>query len=248
MFETQKNFNWALHQNDPDNWVRIPEFGITPSDVSFTGFAYPILGPKFSGFHWRVPVWETVKVVRSIAKKRFGSLASLRIAAQSLYESNFIDPELDNFTPDQAFAFFYDGFFLNIERAVTQSGKTLVEEQARSQSLARAMESAVGLIAGQPLSQQTVKSARSELARSAADARHREGRQAREWVRAEWDAHQGAYEGNKSAFARDYSARLRNERSIKVTEKQLREIWLKDKPIACADVVRLHQHETCLKS
>lgn len=176
MWETQKNFNWTVHQNDPNNWVRIPEFGVIPVEVSFDGFAMPILGPKFSGFHWRVPVWETVKIVRSLAQKRFGTLANLHDVVLSLYESNLIDPEFDEFTSDQALAFFYDGFFFNVERAVSQSGKTLVGEQSRSASLARAMESAVGFLAGQPISQKAISLARSELARSGSEARHAENR------------------------------------------------------------------------
>ncbi|WP_439519085.1 hypothetical protein [Hydrogenophaga sp.] len=232
MFEMQKNFNWAVHQNDPNNWVKIPEFDVIPSTVSFVGFAYPILGPKDKGFLWRVPVWETVRTVRLLAKRRFGTLLQLRVASRSLYEEDLLDPEREVFSDDQAFAFFYDAFFFNIERAVLQNGKTLVDEQARSVGLARAMEAAVQLMGGQRPNLVSVASARIALARSGADAKHRDGRQAREWIRAEWATHRGAYDGNRSAFARDYCARLWNERFVKVTEKQLREVWLRDAPPA----------------
>lgn len=233
MFETLENFNWDVHQNDPNNWVQIPEFGVIPLDVEFEGFAFPILGPQISGIEWRVPVWETVKIVRSIAQNRFGTLANLRNVVQSLQESALLlDPAFDAFTPDQTLAFFYDIFFFNVERAVTQSGKTLADETRRSVYLARAMESSVGLLAGRPLSQETFSSARTELARTGADARHGPTREARDWVRAEWNAHRAGFDGNKSEFARVYSKRLLNERSIKVKEKQIREVWLQDTPPA----------------
>ena len=56
--------------------------------------------------------------------------------------------------------------------------------------------------------------------------KHAPHRAARVWVEEEWTAHREAYDGNKSAFARDYSARLRNERGVKVTDKQIRDVWL----------------------
>lgn len=61
---------------------------------------------------------------------------------------------------------------------------------------------------------------------------HTPKRQAREWVESEWRSHRDEYGGNKSAFARDYSARLRNERGLKVSDKQIREVWLRDPPSA----------------
>ena len=53
-----------------------------------------------------------------------------------------------------------------------------------------------------------------------------------EFVQTEWTAHRAAYEGNKSAFTRDYVKRVFNELGVRVTEKQMREVWLKDNPAA----------------
>ncbi len=36
---------WLRDQNDPDNWLIIPEFGVNPQSVAFKGFAFPIVGP-----------------------------------------------------------------------------------------------------------------------------------------------------------------------------------------------------------
>lgn len=72
----------------------------------------------------------------------------------------------------------------------------------------------------------------SERGADAALSRHGESNNARAWVQSEWLEHREAYGGNKSAFARDYVRRVRNERGVVVTEKQMREVWLKDTPSA----------------
>ncbi len=67
---------------------------------------------------------------------------------------------------------------------------------------------------------------RSQKARSAANARHGKFGQARRFVMEEWLQHKLAYNGNKSAFARDYVRRLKHEFDVGVTEKTIREVWL----------------------
>lgn len=69
-------------------------------------------------------------------------------------------------------------------------------------------------------------------ARKAANSRHKGSREARNFVRTEWAAHRTDYQGNKSAFARDYAKRVWNELNIRVTEKTVRESWLADTPSA----------------
>ena len=76
------------------------------------------------------------------------------------------------------------------------------------------------------------KAAFKERATELASRRHQPTNKARAWVIAEWSMHKSAYIGNKSAFARDYVGRLRHELGVSVTEKQLREVWLKDTPPA----------------
>lgn len=72
----------------------------------------------------------------------------------------------------------------------------------------------------------------TERATDMATRRHADTNSARDWVRSEWHAYRDAYQGNKSAFARDYVRRVFNERGVQVTEKQMREVWLKDPPPA----------------
>ena len=61
---------------------------------------------------------------------------------------------------------------------------------------------------------------------------HLESNKAKEFVKSEWGMHRDAYHGNKSEFSRIYVRRVFNERAVKVTEKQMREVWLKDTPPA----------------
>lgn len=71
-----------------------------------------------------------------------------------------------------------------------------------------------------------VRSAITQRAQSGGRAKYKEHSKAKEFVQREWETHQGEYEGNKSAFARDYVRRVLNEFNVKVTEKTLREVWL----------------------
>ncbi len=76
------------------------------------------------------------------------------------------------------------------------------------------------------------KAAFKERATELASRRHQPTNKARAWVIAEWSIHKSAYIGNKSASARYYVGRLRHALGVSVTEKQLREVWLKDTPPA----------------
>lgn len=69
---------------------------------------------------------------------------------------------------------------------------------------------------------------RTEDARERANKQHAGRREAKHFVVAEWETHRQAYNSNKSAFARDYVRRVLNEYNVRVTEKQLREVWLLD--------------------
>lgn len=67
-----------------------------------------------------------------------------------------------------------------------------------------------------------------ERAVRSANTRHEKGRKARVFVVSEWQKNRGAYDDNKSAFARDYVRRVYNEFDVKITEKQMRDFWLAD--------------------
>ena len=51
---------------------------------------------------------------------------------------------------------------------------------------------------------------------------------AKQWVQSEWEKHCVDYGRNKSAFARDYAGRLRNELGVAVNDRQIANRWLKE--------------------
>jgi hypothetical protein len=53
-----------------------------------------------------------------------------------------------------------------------------------------------------------------------------------EFVISEWEKYRVDYDGNKSAFTRDYVRLVLKKNGVTVTEKQMREVWLKDTPTA----------------
>lgn len=76
--------------------------------------------------------------------------------------------------------------------------------------------------------EQLVADLNSDRARRAAHRKHGPTNLAKAFVIAEWSKHKSAYSENKSAFARDYVRRVHNEYQVSITEKQMREVWLKD--------------------
>ena len=74
---TLKNLLWDEHQNDPDNWLTIPEFNVFPREVNFSGFSYPIFGAMANDFYWKAPIFDAVHSVRQEARARFKTLSEL---------------------------------------------------------------------------------------------------------------------------------------------------------------------------
>jgi hypothetical protein len=77
-----------------------------------------------------------------------------------------------------------------------------------------------------------VKKAASEKAKEGGFAKNALHRKAKIFVQSEWMKHKQSYQNNKSAFARDYTRRVKNEHGADVTEKTIREVWLIDTPSA----------------
>jgi len=63
-------------------------------------------------------------------------------------------------------------------------------------------------------------------------ARHASTNRVREWVTMEWRTHRSEYGNNKSEFSRHYVRRVQHEFGVTITEKQMREVWLRDTPPA----------------
>ena len=74
----EKSQRWKIDQQDPDNWLRIPEFGVMPGDVVFEGFAFPIVHPGAKYYELMQELREKVGRARRLAKRSFATLAELR--------------------------------------------------------------------------------------------------------------------------------------------------------------------------
>jgi hypothetical protein len=73
---------------------------------------------------------------------------------------------------------------------------------------------------------------RVNQAKRASSERHKKNRIAKKFVADEWQEHRNAYKNNKSDFSRHYVRILIKDHDVTITEKQLREEWLKDSPSA----------------
>jgi hypothetical protein len=78
----------------------------------------------------------------------------------------------------------------------------------------------------EPLKVVLAAEVKSKTGKQGADAKNAATNAARDWVVSEWQKHSAAYEGNKSAFAEHYVARLRHERGVTVKAKTIAFTWL----------------------
>lgn len=74
---------------------------------------------------------------------------------------------------------------------------------------------------------QALEPLRSAWAAMTAARRHEETLSEKPWVLSEWRLHREGYQGNASEFARVYSRRLLIERGVRVSDRTIRERWLK---------------------
>lgn len=70
----ERSTAWAVDQLDPDNWLRIPDFGINPGDVAFEGFSFPIVTPNSKSYGLQRVLREHVKTARALIRKEERSL------------------------------------------------------------------------------------------------------------------------------------------------------------------------------
>jgi hypothetical protein len=125
---------------------------------------------------------------------------------------------------------------INAMESVTHAENLKSAQQSRHKNdleQARLQAKKVTLAVTEALSQEA-----SNKGVNAANKRHAPGKSARDWVRKEWALHSDIYSGNKSEFSRIYAARVKNElkdlkgEPFSVTDKTIREVWLKDTPAA----------------
>jgi hypothetical protein len=70
------------------------------------------------------------------------------------------------------------------------------------------------------------RTARSTVARKGADVRHADANEAKSWVQQQWKDHGERFKHNKTEFARHYVPLVKEQYSVEVSEKTIRETWL----------------------
>jgi len=213
---------WEHDQNDPDNWFQIPEFGIRPLDVAFSGFALPIVHPRAESRTLSGNIRQLVRLARQRARKEFDSLRQLQEA--NLQALDILEPHIlgvgeqskrpFHLTDAQRSAALYALIMHSLQRAAEHAmvGKAR-DALARLEALAEACAMLGNWLAGTTDSQASaIVDARrlvSDRARAAAGSRYhldRDGKQeARRFVHECWqDWHEGRTRyKSASAFARD---------------------------------------------
>ena len=228
------NLNWELHKNDPDNWMRIPEFNVLPNNVNLEGFEIPILGLDTKDFQLKVPIFDVVHQIRIEARQRFKSLAELKknyqiaIYSDEMMFESFQPPPI-SWNEKVIFAFRYMCFMDSVERSMISYPRY---KETSLLNMTHAMSQAIDLLSDKPISENLMQKQRSEFARKGGLAKNLPKAKVKEFVINEWHLHKLEYKNNKSAFTRDYIRRVKNEFLVDVTDKTMREVWLTDTPAA----------------
>lgn len=135
---------WESNQKDPDNWLRIPEFGVAPESVAYEGFWSPIVGPKGDPSGYLADVRNMVSAARRHVQSVIGTMAECRrvsIEAWSV-DVDYDDPAsggVEAWTPQQVTIIRFDLVMDSFRRVVASSDRRpsmeLVADLATGSSL-----------------------------------------------------------------------------------------------------------------
>lgn len=223
--------------NDPDNYLEIPEFHVKPPAVNFEGFLYPIYRPGWpatfsEGLH------HAVVTARGNAMQLFKSVQEIKEAYDRFIGACVWDEDTygvvpgRDWTDEEVMAHLYVSFFHEMRGCwLDFSGKRY---KSAASKLSFAFSHLLLLDAAKMAADhRSIEIAvRARLGRAGARKRHAETNAVRGWLNAQWALERAAYNGNKSAFARAYVPKLKVDHGVEVTEKTIREIWLKGSPSA----------------
>ena len=131
--------DWSERQNDPNNWLKIPEFGVAPEDVAFEGFSLPIVGPGGDPFGYLESVRDMVEVARAHAKLVFGSQANLFEAATHAWDAFDSGTDPASWDQKQAAALRFTLMMQALQGAVSCRGKQPLPRVLREVAFAASM-------------------------------------------------------------------------------------------------------------
>jgi hypothetical protein len=184
---------YATEREDPNNWFRIPEFGVRPAEVGWQGFSHEILYPGCDRPDVRVDVRELVAILRRLAMREG---ASLRALAATMQDGDGTRADLERQRPTMR----YVCIVRELERAL--EGR---DADGQERSLESAFES---LGRGSLMLAAWSEERATKNASKGAFARHAEHRSMKQQL-FEWlDAHRAEYRTLDAAAIAAHQARL----------------------------------------
>lgn len=213
---TKHTYDFRGIASDPDLWIVIPEFNVSPADVDGQGFDRYILDPEIDR-SIQGPIWNIIVSMRSMARSRFSTLAELKAASDRVLASG---RRVEKGTEDEWFAWGYGYVFESLERWHHTHPFNLLEA---SVLLANIADQALCMFSGGPHDPKSISELRSQFAKKGAATRLAKSpkQQTKQQVRECWDAWQARPEvyKSKSAFARDMLDKFDDLKNQRVIEK-----------------------------
>jgi hypothetical protein len=201
---------------DPTTWIVIPEFNVSPADVGGKGFDRHIFAAEIDR-SIQGPIWNIICSMRSMAEKRFNSLADVYAANDRVLASG---KHAEKATEDEWFAWGYVYIFEALERWHHTYPFNMLEA---STWLAHVADQALAMFTGGPHDPQSINDLRSQFAKKGAASmlanspKQREKQLVRErWE--DWQARPIRYKG-KAEFARGMLAQYKTLVSQRVIER-----------------------------
>ncbi|MDD0814254.1 hypothetical protein PSQ39_06390 [Curvibacter sp. HBC28] len=105
---------WEHDRLNPDNYFRIPEFGVKPADVNFRGFSGPIITTRLEQVETFLEIRRMVGFARSFLQQVFASYRDAQDAHIAFLDATS-DPSYRPTTLDVA-AWCYFDFIWTLER------------------------------------------------------------------------------------------------------------------------------------
>ena len=143
---------WESARLDINNWLTIPEFGVTPG-AHCDGFYDPVIDPWTTDMETAEGLREVVHVVRSLARQMFESLSDLRSAYVVVLDK--VDADEHVFSERDRAAWLYTTVMSDIRAWKKSSWLTAAKRQARA--LGAASAAAVWALEGSESATQKLK-------------------------------------------------------------------------------------------
>ena len=103
---------------NPDAWIKIPEFGVMPSEVNYEGFSFPVIHATVNPFS--VNLMKLIGTARTLARREFKTLKGLRETYQDalgVMRDDATESTSTPWTERQSASVVYSMFMLYIEAA-----------------------------------------------------------------------------------------------------------------------------------